>query len=211
MATTTVYANSDDVSAKSEGTTYAAARDGTGTLSMAPDTAATESVYNSLIGGPLPYVCFQGLLNFDTAWLAADTPLSVVLSIWPTSGTADMVYAATTASAPPYTTADFIAGASLPPGQASLANAAFGAYNDFTDITLVNSLNGTGLTNLILFSKNQRDNVAPTTGEALLWKSADTAGTANDPRLMVYTSDTPGDDPGPYAVVHPPIAGERST
>lgn len=208
MATTVVFADEDDACVYCTDATYTTARAGTGTLTLQAE--GLNHVTDQQLGQGL-YTCGEAFLNFNTSWLDPEVPLAVVLSVWMTQFSGGAMHAATTANVAPYTTASFIAGASLPAAQATLDTFSFGVYNDLTEISLLASINPTGLTSLVVFGKDHQDNVAPTLTQYKMFRPAETAGTSQDPKLTVYTPDLPGDNAGPYGVRHQPIAGERST
>jgi hypothetical protein len=207
VATTVVYAGTDDVYVQSSDPVYATAREGGVLVELGLAGGNVLYVGQALA---VSYFINEALLNFDTSWLDPEVPLGAVLELFHhAGGEGRVVRAATTASVPPYDIADFIPGSALPAAQASVVVSAIQKYELFDDLSLAGSINPTGLTSLIVFSQEHQDGVAPIGGEEAFFYSASEAGTSRDPKLTVYTADLPGDEPGDtYSVVHPPIRND---
>lgn len=187
MTVYTVYAATTDAQITSgPDSTYATARAGTA-LTRSP-SSSTWAVGQAYLAPN--YTIYQGFASFNTSTIPTGVTNSVSLgfdlnSASPSSDvTIDAAESAWSGS-----TADFVAGADL------------AALTDFGSITLnadtgAQSMSGpadvarTADYKLILFGKDQADNVAPTGFEAVIIKAAETSGTASDPRLTVDVSLT---------------------
>lgn len=206
MAVTTVYSEQNDCFVRCVGgASYAAARTGTGTLTQLTGATLDAGQLYSSVGDV--YSCRETFLNFDTSWLDPTPALGVTFSMYcSTAQPFECQVVSTTTSVPPYDTTSFVSGDALGVPRATLPSPTRNVYNDFDDISMVLGINGSGLTALIVFGANQRDNIPPTANDEFSqFSSAETAGTSQDPRILIYTSDDPAEQTGEYAVRHPPI------
>lgn len=196
MSTLTVYGDTADWWVKAVDPTYATARGGTTMY----DGDAARLVFGQYLSGS--YVVAQAGVAFDTSALtAAAVPSAVALSLYGSLGiTVNFVIEARLYDwGAAFTTADFVAGANLTNytlaatyNTASPAWSAAG-YNTFTEngTSFQTGLNQTGTTRLLLNSQDQRTNTAPTSFAYTQCADADTAGTTNDPKLVItYTLPT---------------------
>lgn len=197
---TTVYAGTTDgyISSTTVSDDYPGARSGT---SLSADTTATTMRVGQLyINAKFDtYTCYEAFLSFDTSSIAdTDNVDAVALDMWLTTDTSvtDFIVQARERDwGAGLTTADWVAGASLG-GLTQMATlnssgiGATGAYKTFTSDTAFLSATGlkTGTVYLLLCSKEQTDNSAPTTDEYLTFSSADNTGTTQDPKLTITHS-----------------------
>lgn len=190
---TEVFADTADGFVSSTNATYSTARSGSG---LSANTTADLRVGQSR---PKDYLVEQGFLTFDTSAIDdGDTIDSVTLALWLTtdSSSADFVTEAREYDwGGSLTTTDFRAGTALAALTllASINSSgigATGAYKSFTSEAAFLTATGlkTGMVNVHLSSAEQRLNSAPAGNEFLVWESANTAGTSNDPKLTIVHS-----------------------
>lgn len=192
----TYWASDTDGYVSSTNATYTTARSGSG---LAANTTADLRIGQSR---PKDYLVEEGFISFDTSGLPDDATIdAITLEMWLTtdSSTADFITEAREYDwGASLTTADFRAGANLSALtlMASINSSgigATGAYKAFTSETAFLSATNikTGVVYLNLSSSEQRLNSAPTGNEFLIWESANTASTTNDPRITIeYTVGT---------------------
>jgi hypothetical protein len=199
MTVLTVYADTSDGSLESDGSTYAAARAGTGT--------APYSVGTGYLAGAQSYVSsadirvLEAFLRFDTSALTSGATISAaVLNLevnFTGGGAARTIQARSYDWGTTMTGSDWVAGANLGsyPLLAHLAMSGKAANTryDWSDDALAANINKTGYTPILLNELDQANNAAPTDGYWTAFKDADTAGTVSDPKLVItYTTGITG-------------------
>lgn len=191
MTVSTIYGIAGDGYVESTNTTYATARSGSSL--WATTTDGNNIVVGQIFATP-NYFIEEGCIGFDTSVVGADSVSVAVLSLWLlTDGSAtDFVNQARlqTWSVGGLTTADWVAGASLTQTLLASINSsgigATGAYKNFTsEAAFLTNINGGGNTEIILCSDRHVAGTTPTGDERLHWDDADTAGTSQDPKLVV--------------------------
>lgn len=193
MATLTVYADSADGQIYSTDATYSTARTGAGLAASGVGTVLT-------VGQQTGYYLYESFVSFDTSSIvdtatvtAADLSLVVAGSGLNTNFTCEARLKNWGAGV---TTADWVAGGSLSAltrvaTKTSASGATTGTRYSFTEdgTNFVNNVSLTGTTYLILVSDRLVAGNAPTNNEYISWKSSETAGTTDDPKLVVtYTA-----------------------
>jgi hypothetical protein len=202
MSTLVVFAEVADGFIDSSGGSFAAARNGSGTLTAS--TAATGFTCGNWNDSGTRHV-YEAFFSFDTSALTSvATVTEAIFSVvgFSDSSTQDFIinlymydWGAT------LTTADFRDGATLLAGtyvvaathSTSTAGWGIGTYNDFIDVggnTLGGSVNKTGVTRVMICSNNVAINAAPALNipEFITGFAADSAGTSADPKLTItYT------------------------
>lgn len=184
----TFYSGTADGYVRSSDTTYSTARSGS---NLATNTAATDFTSGQLLSGAT-YFLYEPLVQWDTSAIGTDIVSAAALSLWAVSNVSDTEF---TSNVRLYdwgvaiTTADWIAGASLG-GQTLLATFASagvstGAYNTFTEVALAANINTSGATRIVIGSSEMEAGNAPAAGQHINWSTADTAGTTQDPKLVV--------------------------
>lgn len=193
MTVYVIFADASDGYVTSTDTTYSTARAGGGTLT--PD----DSLDISRVGQRTGFEIAEAFMGFDTS-VVTGAISSAVLAIYGSSNgsTTDFTIQArlydwgTTVE-----DIDFLAGASLS-GQtllADFATAGFSTsgYNTFTSAgAFVSNVNAAGFTRLLLCSSRHVGNNTPTNDEFVIFRSANTFGTSQDPKLTITTLDTGG-------------------
>lgn len=201
MPTTIVYAASSDGQILSSSTTYADAREGTGTATLTAATgSATQNVGQRVVTGT--YSCWELFFNFDLIGggipaSTTATAASLTFDIRTDSSTTDFTLEARTKDwGASLTTADWVAG-SAQSGQQLLASVnTSGIANPFTMTNNVSgtdklldavntALAGDGILRIMLCSNRQGSGTTPTGNEFLILYMADQTGTTNDPRISV--------------------------
>lgn len=189
--TTTVFAGgaaAGDV--YSTDVTYSTARSGSSLV-------ARPAAGNAVVGQITGYSVYEGFLEFDTSSIPdTDVVLSVTLEVYLVSdgSTADFeIQARLHDWGSAITTADWVAGASLS-GKTLLATLntnGIGAPDSLkalaSDAAFKDNINKTGVTRIILCSKEQVDNSAPTGNEYVILGAA-----SNAPQLTVVHSGITG-------------------
>jgi hypothetical protein len=203
MSTYTIYSDTSDGHIGSDdATSYADARDGTGTAVLHIDTGSA-SVRVGQAGGGL-YFVDQSFLNFDTSGVVG-TITAAVLSIVPqalTNGDHDFTIEARLKDwGATVDTGDFVSAAGL--GSltllATLATSGMvvDTRYDFADVALAAAINQSGLTRIMLNSDRHRLGTSPPGNERISpYSGNDVGGAATQPRLVV-TTRTPPHVPGP--------------
>lgn len=194
MSTLTVYGIAGDGWVRSSNAAYATARSGSSIVAFTPDGN------NLAIGQDLDgnYYCYESFIGFDTSALGSGATVSAAtLSLWLLidSSTVDWTVQARLQSwsSGGLTTADWVAGASLTQTLlATLATSgigATGAYKDFTsDAAFPGNINKTGNTEMILCASDMVAGTTPAEVRDVFFDDADTAGTTQDPKLVVTYS-----------------------
>lgn len=188
------FASTADASLQSSSTSYATARAGTGTLIAGADTSSTGRVGQDLVGSD--YYCFEYLISFDTSSIddaALITDVELALNGSNDQSATDFVIQARLHDwGASVTTADWVAGADLSSKTllATWNTSGYSVdYNTFTSETaFLSNVSLTGTTYILLCSKEQTDNSAPTGREYVDFNSANTSGTSQDPKLTVTYS-----------------------
>lgn len=190
---TTVYASATDGYLLTFDSPYANARSGSGGAIL--DTGTSLRVGQEFNG--TFYSCYEDFLGFDTSAIPDDDNVSAVdLALWlltDSSTTADFIIESRQRSwGPTLTTGDFVPGASL--GSlallASLSTSGIGPTDSYislvSEAAFLSVANlQTGTVELMLCSSRHRLSNAPTGSESVLFGSADTAGTTQDPKLTI--------------------------
>lgn len=195
MTTSTFYSVTLDGGIDSESGVYATARAGN---QLGAATGLTSVDVGQSTAGA--YEVLEAFFYWDTSAIDdTDTIDSATLSLYGNfdNSTTDFVMEARahTWSGSGLTTADWVAGADLS-GKTLLATFntsgfSTSAYNDFTsDAAFVSNISKTGNTELLVCSKEQTDNSAPTTAEWVRVSTADVGGTTQDPKLVVFHTTT---------------------
>lgn len=203
MATVTIYSTSSDGYIISEDNAapglYADAREGTGTTTFTAYSSSGIYVgqgYATGSYGAVIYTCYEGFISFDT---------SSIVSTHLITATTLSLYAITDYSSTDFitearihdwggslTTADYVAGSSLS-GKTKVAtrdsNGLTGsAYNSFTsEAGFTSNLNTSGTTYILLCSKEQTDNSAPTTNEFINWADYEYNSSYQPKLVLTYT------------------------
>lgn len=191
--TTTVFqgvmADADIISSHA---TYATARAGSSL------TVQDSSAWELIVGQSTGYNIWESFLGFDTSSIP-DTDeiisVSLELNLQTDVSTVDFIVQARLHDwGTAVTTADWVAGADLS-GKTLLATlntngiGATGAYKAFTsDAAFKSNINKTGVTRILLCSKEQTDNSAPTGNEYVSFEIADQA---DYPKLTVVHAPPP--------------------
>lgn len=171
-------------------TTYANARDGTGSLVAEPDTELV-GVAGQLKVSDVSWYCFQSLLVFDTSAVPDGATISSALLSVVAEGTntTDIIEAFVYDWGTGVDTGDFRSGTALGSltkvAELAATTLTDGTRYTFTDIALAANINKSGMTRLLLAGKQQRTNTAPTGDHLLRHKSSNVTGTASDPRLIL--------------------------
>lgn len=210
MTTTVFQGVTADADIKSENVTYATARSGS---SLAVQDSSSWSL---IVGQATGYAIYESFLGFDTSSIPdTDEIISVSLELYlkiDASTTNFVVQARLHDWGAAVTTADWVAGADLS-SKTLLATldtngiGATGAYKAFTsDAAFKSNINKTGVTRILLCSKEQTDNSAPTGDEYVTFEVADQA---DYPKLTVVHSGLIGPLVGGRLVGHGGLAGGR--
>jgi hypothetical protein len=192
MATTTIFTSANVGASRNESTTYATARAGSGTFTTPPaNDVRLGQRLNSLV-----YYCWQIGLEFDLTSLAGATISDATLSIWllADDSTQDFTVDARASDyGAAYSSADFIAGASLS-GLTLLATratsgiGATGAYKAFTDVAMVGFLVPGSVNRLILTADRQSAGSVPVGNEYITTYYDDTGGSTAPKLDITYTA-----------------------
>lgn len=169
---------------------YATAHDAATGTHLDSEGTGLLSVENSLVG---TYYISRSLTNFDTSALSSSATITAaVLSLYgnsvanaDTDSVSIVIHSIT--SNTDYSLSDW--GSFGTTKQASdIANASIStiAYNDFSlNATGLSNINKTGISKFAQRTAKDIANTAPTGSNYVTFKSADTTGTANDPKLVV--------------------------
>ncbi len=205
MATVTIYSSSSDGYIMSEDSAtpgvYADARAGTNNTTF---TAYSSSTYitvgqNYFTGSysTTTYDCYEGFISFDTSVLASAhliTAVTLALRGYNNGSTTDFeVEARIHDWGASLTTADYVAGASLS-GKTKVATVNSSGYSssymNFTSESgFASNLNLTGTTYIVLCSKEQTDNSAPTNGEYVGFYDQEYNPNSYTPKITVTYTD----------------------
>lgn len=204
--TTTVFSPGDatDGQINSNSTVYSTARS---TASSVDDAPALETCGQRFLTPN--YVCWETFHNFDTSSIPdGDVVQSVVLSLWGGGNNSDTDFtleARLHTWGSPLVIGDWVAGDSLASKTllATFDTTAWtnGAYNAFTsEVAFAANINKIGKTYIFLSSSRHRIGNTPTGNEYIQITPAETAGTANDPKLVVthVGGFIPVEPPWPY-------------
>lgn len=191
MATITIYGNTSDGMILSQNVTYSVARTG-GDKTVY--TTSNLQVGQNFVASSY-YEIHEFFTEYDTSAIAGMTVTAALerltlLNDYSTTDFVDEVRAYNWGGS--LTTADWIAGENLgnyPQIIEKNTNTITSGANDFVIdeflsnfITQINSL---GKASFVHSSRNHRNNAAPTGIQSVVWRSADAAGTTNDPRLII--------------------------
>lgn len=193
MATTTVYASTNDRCIYSLSTDYAAARIGTGILTLG------ETSSDELLGGQYytggTYGCVEVFLDFDTSAIDVNdriTQVDLVMYLYADRSDTDFVLRAHPhAFTPPAGEGDWVPGDQLAslPVLATLNTAGIGSSGELKTFTengdlLREAINKGGLTTIMLSSSRHQAGDTPSGDEFLDFDAADN-GTGTAPRLVI--------------------------
>lgn len=191
----TFYADADDGYVQRSDADYADAMSGTPTFETSPDTSAELDVGQASDSG---YLLAQAFLAFDLSGLDDDQVISsAVLSVWLgfDQTTDDFVAEAREYNwATPLTTAAWRTGAQLSAltRLGTLDTSSFaGGYEDFVEdgTNFADAVDPTGTLRIVICSANHVTETAPSDYEYFSFKSANTSGTTQDPKLVVTHAD----------------------
>lgn len=175
-----------------QATSYATAREGTGTKTAFTTDPMSVGQYNF---NNATYQCYESFLEFDTSSLAGKTIISAVLKLYVTAKQEDVTYtveARLQDFGASFTSADYVRGSDLAASTllATLASSAAGtgAYRSFTDVAFPANVNKTGKTRIIVSSDHPRTNTAPAKNVDEYIQFTSPSG-SNPPQLVVVTSD----------------------
>lgn len=199
--TTTVLFPSQDGRVQCRSATYAAAANGSGTLTADTTTAIETAAGQINVGGGQPFIVYQGFYDFDPSSLSGQVATAVTFSLFGTTdgSTTDFtVQARTYDFGASITGTDFRADSAL---SALTLLATFDtsttwstvAYNDFTSqaafVTAVNAaITGVTTVRFLCCSTRQISDSSPTGDEYVNAYFSEQAGTTNDPKLTVVTT-----------------------
>ncbi len=193
--TDTIYGIANDGFIESNtGSSYSIARDGTETLIV-----GTTDGDNIKVGQRddqcCTYYVWEGFMGFNTSSIGSDSVSSATLSMYLLTDSSGNEFTNqvrlkswTTGG---LTTSDWVAGGSLSASTllATIDTSGIGStlsYKTFTSTAdFLTNINGSGNTELIINSSKEVNNTIPTQDEYVIWDDADTAGTTQDPKLVV--------------------------
>lgn len=188
--TYTLYAAASDNIVYTSSTTYANVTGGVSAKTLDTVTSATE--YCGQYFASPNYGNYEYFGAFDTSGVAG-TITSVTLSLW---GLGSALLQNFTLEARAYDwgaavdTGDYRTSAQL--GSCTLlatrstSGYTNGAYNVFTSTAdFLTAINQSGITRIVVASDRFRTATTPTGSEYVWFASADTSGTANDPKLVI--------------------------
>lgn len=198
MPSYTIYGDAASGYINSNGSTYAAARDGTGTINAG---TTTHYVGQDRVG--TTRYCYESFVGFDTSSIDdAETVTAVTATfiVGLNSSTTDFnVQLQEYNWGATLTTADWRTGggagqlAGLTDWATAISTSGLGASMVFTgNAAFISGVNKTGLTYFILSSSRHESGTAPSDGvpEFVLFYSPAESGTANDPVLDITTAGT---------------------
>lgn len=189
MPTTVVFSDVSDG--------YLNGTDASGSYATAAGSAASAitGVVQAYVGqtydGATQYDVYQSFLGFDTTGLTGVT--SAVLSLVDSTdiSTTDFTFECRLHDwGVALTTSDWVAPGSIA-GKALLASYSISSgwtgavYHDFTDVAFAANVNGAGFTRVLINSDRHRLATSPAGDEYASFRSADAAGTTQDPKLTV--------------------------
>lgn len=196
MTTFIIFSGTADGKADSANSVYLTARAG-------PATSVDTTTANNITFGQqefFGYDCLESFVGFDTS-VVGSAPISSALLSFVAQGGSTLNFTANARLfnwGPTLTVSDWVAGASLS-AQTLLASRdltvagwKLESYNDFvSDANFVSNINTTGITYMVISSSRTEAGTAPGVGtfESVTAYTADQTGTAQDPRLIVTTSD----------------------
>lgn len=196
LTITTVFPDPDPETTTVDGDVFNGAGNATylTNWNAAGDTArpsdATVLVGQQLFSGL--YYQYRAITLFNTAAIGTDTINSATYSIVPDSfGTGTnfnvRVVSTTPASNTNLVAADYQQLSTVNGGESgSTSGMTAGTYTDITlNATGIGYINKTGVTKLGCRSNREADQTVPPNTEYLFWRTADTAGTGSDPKLVV--------------------------
>lgn len=196
MATTVIFADAADDFVRGTDAVYATARQ---VGSSIPGPAGLSLQCGQFF--TTAYGCDEALISFDTS--TAGTPVTAELRVVGSNDSSTAADFTLEARLHDWGTAvevaDFVAGDDLA-GKTLLAtlttvgflvgSSPFGV-NIFTDVDMAANVNTAGFTRMVLASDRQRTAVTPTGLELVAIRSANTIGTADDPRLTITDATVP--------------------
>lgn len=191
MPTTVAYSDAADGYIVCSHATYAAARGGTGGITV--DGSAGYA------GQTTAYGCYEGFLSFDTSGVSG-TVRNVVLSLCGSYQSVGANFTMNVRDSNWGTTldsADFVAGASLSalPLRASYAVTTAWPSNGTrvnfdSDASFVSNV--ANPVRLLIDSSRQESNTSPSAIELAGWYTSEATGTTNDPKLTIISGSTTG-------------------
>lgn len=205
MASYTFYAATGDGVLTSSGASWPGVQSG---AAAADDSAVAANLGQTFIdlsgiGGGYLYTTYQYFVAFNTASIPdSDTVTSATLSLWCKTKTGGewSVEATSYNWGGTLETSDWrnaaAYGALTVRASKSISAMTAGQYNALTSSSLASAVSKAGTTYLLLCS-SQFDGIAPGGYDLASFSTADEAGTANDPKLEVTTTDTPASGSAP--------------
>jgi hypothetical protein len=195
MAAVTLYASANSGGLLCQHATYATARSGAGSLSVTPANDARIGQRFAFS----TYFCWEYGLEFDLSSLAGATITDATLSLYllaDDSATDFTIEVRKFDYGAAYTTADFVAGASISSSTlvaqlSTLGIGSDGVYKALTDVAMVGNLT-VGTTNRFLIaSSRQKDGTTPTAAEYITAYYDNNGGDAVRPKLdITYVTAT---------------------
>lgn len=212
VSSRTLYASANSGGLLCQHGTYATARSGAGTLSITP---ANDARLGQRFAFGTTYYCWEYGLEFDLSSLPAGAIIqSATLSLWLTaddSATDFTIEARKFDYGAAYTTADFVAGASISSStlvaqRSTSGIGADGAYKALTDVAMVANLT-VGTTNRFLIASSlQKDGTTPTGSEYITSYYDNNGGDDKRPKLditYITSATTAGHSSGTGAASQP--------
>lgn len=216
--TDTIYGIAGDGYLDSQDYDAQVTQDGQG-ITVATLDASNIQVGQDDNGSSLAYA-YEGFIGFNTSSIGSDPVTAVTLSLYlqtDLSTIADFTHEVRLKSwsSGGLGTDDWVSGgASSTYGHldnqtllASISTAgigATGAYKDLTSVAaFISNINGSGNTELIMNSNRHRVGTYATGDEYVIWQDADTAGTTQDPKLVVVHTSSGGANIGPGVNIGP--------
>lgn len=178
----TIYSGTTDTGVNSTSGTYSDARSSTAATNA---TTTTSSIRNANFSGT--YHCGQAFLDFDTSGISGSVS-SAKLFLW-NDTVANNTDSDSLVFRVASSLANKVAGASL----SSLTLLGTGSWGTGAAERLERPLSSPGnlpisaSAKVLVHSQNEQDNITPTGQTACGFSLADTAGTTNDPYLLVVT------------------------
>ena len=198
MTVTTIYANANDGELLSSSNTYSKARSGSGSSKFLNANTTAFMTVGQLFSSPT-YYCYEGFMEFDTASIADNQAVSAVVLAWDGAGDGSTTDFTAQARAHDWDgsldTADWVNGANLSGKTLHATWASTGystSYSDFTsEAGFAAAISLTAALELIIVSNRLTNGTTPTGAEYVQMRTADTAGTSEDPKLTVTHATLP--------------------
>lgn len=192
MTVTTIFASTNDGELLSSSNTYSTARSGSGSTKYLNANTTAFLTIGQLFSSPT-YYCYECFLEFDTSTIADSDRIDDATLAW--DGAGDGSTTDFTAQARQHDwdgsldTADWIAGADLSSKTLLATWASTGystSYSNFTsEAGFPAAISTTVALEIVIVSNRLTAGTTPTGAEYVQMRSADTAGTSEDPKLTV--------------------------